>query len=145
RKRDFYEYHSCLIEPWDGPAALAFTDGKRIGGILDRNGLRPARWTVTKDGLVVMASETGVLDIPPENVERKGRLEPGRMFLVDTEAGRIVEDEELKDEIARAEIDASPPTATRREHASLLQRQKAFGYTEEDVRLLMAPMAEKGE
>jgi glutamate synthase domain-containing protein 2/glutamate synthase domain-containing protein 1/glutamate synthase domain-containing protein 3 len=160
RKRDFYEYHSCLIEPWDGPAALAFTDGKRIGGILDRNGLRPARWTVTKDGLVVMASETGVLDIPPENVERKGRLEPGRMFLVDTEAGRIVEDEELKDEIARrkpygrwlrenkialSEIDASPPTATRREHASLLQRQKAFGYTEEDLRLLMAPMAEKGE
>jgi glutamate synthase (NADPH/NADH) large chain len=160
RKRDFYEYHSCLIEPWDGPAALAFTDGKRIGGILDRNGLRPARWTITKDGLVVLASETGVLDIPPENVERKGRLEPGRMFLVDTEAGRIVEDEELKDEIARrkpygrwlrenkialSEIDASPPTATRREHASLLQRQKAFGYTEEDLRLLMAPMAEKGE
>jgi glutamate synthase (NADPH) large chain len=160
RKRDFYEYHSCLIEPWDGPAALTFTDGKRIGGILDRNGLRPARWTVTKDGLVVLASETGVLDIPPENVERKGRLEPGRMFLVDTEAGRIVEDEELKDEIAHrkpygrwlrenkialSEIDASPPTATRREHASLLQRQKAFGYTEEDLRLLMAPMAEKGE
>jgi len=160
RKRDFYEYHSCLIEPWDGPAALAFTDGKRIGGILDRNGLRPARWTVTKDGLVVLASETGVLDIPPENVERKGRLEPGRMFLVDTEAGRIVEDEELKDEIARrkpygrwlrenkialSEIEVSPPTATRREHASLKQRQKAFGYTEEDVRLLMAPMAEKGE
>ncbi len=160
RKRDFYEYHSCLIEPWDGPAALTFTDGKRIGGILDRNGLRPARWTVTKDGLVVLASETGVLDIPPENVERKGRLEPGRMFLVDTEAGRIVEDEELKDEIARrkpygrwlrenkialSEIEVSPPTATRREHASLKQRQKAFGYTEEDVRLLMAPMAEKGE
>jgi glutamate synthase domain-containing protein 2/glutamate synthase domain-containing protein 1/glutamate synthase domain-containing protein 3 len=160
RKRDFYEYHSCLIEPWDGPAALAFTDGKRIGGILDRNGLRPARWTITKDGLVVLASETGVLDIPPENVERKGRLEPGRMFLVDTEAGRIVEDEELKDEIAHrkpygrwlrenkialSEIEVSPPTATRREHASLKQRQKAFGYTEEDLRLLMAPMAEKGE
>jgi len=160
RKRDFYEYHSCLIEPWDGPAALAFTDGKRIGGILDRNGLRPARWTETKDGLVVLASETGVLDIPPENVLRKGRLEPGRMFLVDTEAGRIVEDEELKDEIARrkpygrwlrenkillSEIEVSPPTGTRREHASLLQRQKAFGYTEEDLRLLMVPMAEKGE
>jgi glutamate synthase domain-containing protein 2/glutamate synthase domain-containing protein 1/glutamate synthase domain-containing protein 3 len=160
RKRDFYEYHSCLIEPWDGPAALTFTDGKRIGGILDRNGLRPARWTVTKDGLVVLASETGVLDIPPENVERKGRLEPGRMFLVDTEAGRIVEDEELKDEIAHrkpygrwlrenkialSEIEVSPPTATRREHASLKQRQKAFGYTEEDLRLLMSPMAEKGE
>ncbi|HEY4158492.1 MAG TPA: glutamate synthase subunit alpha, partial [Polyangiaceae bacterium] len=95
-KREFYEYHSCLVEPWDGPAALAFTDGKRIGGILDRNGLRPARWTVTKDGLVVLASETGVLEFAPENIERKGRLEPGRMFLVDTEQGRIVEDEEIK-------------------------------------------------
>ena len=84
-KRDFYEYHSCLVEPWDGPAALTFTDGKVIGGILDRNGLRPARWTETKDGIVVLASETGVLDIAPENVKRKGRLEPGRMFLVDTE------------------------------------------------------------
>jgi glutamate synthase domain-containing protein 1 len=141
KKREFYEYHSCLIEPWDGPAALAFTDGKLIGGILDRNGLRPARWTVTKDGLVVLASETGVLDFPPENVERKGRLEPGRMFLVDTEAGRIVEDEELKEEISRrkpygrwlrenkialSSIDESPPTATRRELASLVQRQKVF-------------------
>ena len=92
-KRDFYEYHSCLMEPWDGPAALAFTDGKRIGGILDRNGLRPARWTETRDGLVVLASETGVLDFPPDNVLRRGRLEPGRMFLVDTEQGRIVEDD----------------------------------------------------
>jgi glutamate synthase (NADPH) large chain len=160
KKREFYEYHSCLIEPWDGPAALAFTDGKLIGGILDRNGLRPARWTVTKDGLVVLASETGVLDFPPENVERKGRLEPGRMFLVDTEAGRIVEDEELKEEISRrkpygrwlrenkialSSIDESPPTATRRELASLVQRQKVFGYTEEDLRFLMAPMAERGE
>jgi glutamate synthase (NADPH/NADH) large chain len=160
RKRDFYEYHSCLVEPWDGPAALTFTDGKRIGGILDRNGLRPARYTVTKDGLVVLASETGVLDIPPENVERKGRLEPGRMFLVDTEAGRIVEDEELKDEVAHRkpygrwlrenkialhEIEMSPPTATRREQASLVHRQKMFGYTEEDLRILLAPMAEKGE
>jgi glutamate synthase (NADPH) large chain len=160
KKREFYEYHSCLIEPWDGPAALTFTDGKRVGGILDRNGLRPARWTITKDGLVVLASETGVLEIPPENVERKGRLEPGRMFLVDTEAGRIVEDEELKEDIARrkpygrwlrenkialSSIDESPPTATRRELASLVQRQKVFGYTEEDLRILMAPMAEKGE
>jgi glutamate synthase (NADPH/NADH) large chain len=128
-KRDFYEYHSCLMEPWDGPAALAFTDGKRIGGILDRNGLRPARWTETEDGLVVLASETGVLDIAPENVKRKGRLEPGRMFLVDTEKGAIVEDEEIKDQVARRkpygrwlrenkiafdDIDASPPTATAR-------------------------------
>jgi glutamate synthase domain-containing protein 2/glutamate synthase domain-containing protein 3/glutamate synthase domain-containing protein 1 len=159
-KRDFYEYHSCLVEPWDGPAALTFTDGKLIGGILDRNGLRPARWTETKDGMVVLASETGVLDIAPENVKRKGRLEPGRMFLVDTERGRIVEDEEIKDSIARrkpygkwlreskialSEIDESPPTATRREQATLLERQKAFGYTQEDLRMLMAPMAEKGE
>jgi glutamate synthase (NADPH) large chain len=159
-KRSFYEYHSCLVEPWDGPAALAFTDGTRIGGLLDRNGLRPARWTETKDGLVVLASETGVLDFPAENIERKGRLEPGRMFLVDTEKGRIVEDEEIKDEICRkkaygkwlrenkialADIEASPPTATAREHTTLLQRQKVFGYTQEDLRFLMAPMAEKGE
>jgi glutamate synthase (ferredoxin) len=159
-KRDFYEFHSCLVEPWDGPAALAFTDGKRIGGILDRNGLRPARWMETKDGLVVLASETGVLEFPPENIKRKGRLEPGRMFLVDTEQGRIVEDEEIKDDICKRktygkwlrdnkisldEIEAVPPTATHREQASLLQRQKIFGYTQEDLRFLMAPMAEKGE
>jgi glutamate synthase (NADPH/NADH) large chain len=159
-KRDFYEYHSCLMEPWDGPAALAFTDGKRIGGILDRNGLRPARWTETEDGLVVLASETGVLDIAPENVKRKGRLEPGRMFLVDTEKGAIVEDEEIKDHVARRkpygrwlrenkiafdDIDASPPTATRRERSTLLHRQKVFGYTQEDLRILMAPMAQTGE
>ncbi|MGC4091426.1 MAG: glutamate synthase large subunit [Polyangiaceae bacterium] len=159
-KRSFYEYHSCLVEPWDGPSALAFSDGKRIGGILDRNGLRPARWTETKDGLVVLASETGVLEFPPENILRKGRLEPGRMFLVDTEQGRIVEDEEIEDEICKrkaygksirenkislSEIEASPPSATYRERSSFLERQKAFGYTEEDVRLLMAPMGEKGE
>jgi glutamate synthase (NADPH) large chain len=159
-KRDFYEYHSCLVEPWDGPAALAFTDGKRIGGLLDRNGLRPARWTVTKDGLVVLGSETGVLDFAPENVERKGRLEPGRMFLVDTEKGRIVEDEEIKDEVSKrkpygrwirenkialSEIEVSPPTATRREQTTLVTRQKVFGYTQEDLRFLMGPMAEKGE
>ena len=159
-KKAFYEYHSCLVEPWDGPAALAFTDGKRIGGLLDRNGLRPARWTETKDGLVVLASETGVLDIPAENIERKGRLEPGRMFLVDTEKGRIVEDEEIKDEICRKkaygkwlrenkisldDIEASPPTATAREHTTLLQRQKVFGYTQEDLKLLMTPMASAGD
>jgi glutamate synthase (NADPH/NADH) large chain len=159
-KKAFYEYHSCLIEPWDGPAALTFTDGTRIGGILDRNGLRPARWTVTKDGLVVLASETGVLDIAPERIERKGRLEPGRMFLVDTEQGRLVEDEEIKEQICRrrpygkwirenkislSDIEASPPTATAREHVALLERQKVFGYTQEDLRFLMAPMAEKGE
>jgi glutamate synthase domain-containing protein 2/glutamate synthase domain-containing protein 3 len=159
-KRAFYEYHSCLVEPWDGPAALAFTDGKRIGGMLDRNGLRPARWTETKDGLVVLGSETGVLEFAPENIERKGRLEPGRMFLVDTEKGRIVEDEEIKDEICRkkaygkwirenkialSDIEASPPTATAREHTTLLQRQKVFGYTQEDLKLLMGPMAAAGD
>ncbi|HTY56052.1 MAG TPA: hypothetical protein VMB26_12665, partial [Candidatus Binataceae bacterium] len=99
-KRAFYRYHSSLMEPWDGPASIAFTDGRQIGAVLDRNGLRPSRYLVTKDGLVVMASETGVLDIPPEQVKLKGRLQPGRMFLVDTELGRIVEDEEIKESIA---------------------------------------------
>src|SRR5208282_4017413 len=99
-KRAFYEYHSCLMEPWDGPASIAFTDGKQIGAVLDRNGLRPSRYYVTKDDLVVMASEVGVLDVPAERVLQKGRLQPGRMFLVDTEEGRIVADEELKYKIA---------------------------------------------
>src|SRR6201999_2493243 len=98
-KRAFYEYHSCLMEPWDGPASIAFTDGIRIGAVLDRNGLRPSRYYVTKDGLVIMASEVGVLDIPPGQVESKGRLQPGQMFLVDTEQGRIIADEELKQQI----------------------------------------------
>ena len=159
-KRDFYEYHSCLIEPWDGPAALTFTDGRQIGAILDRNGLRPARWTITKDGLVVLASETGVLAVSPDNVERTGRLEPGRMFLVDTEQGRIIEDDELKAQIAGSrpygrwledntisigdisDVDEIPPSCRGSE---LLQRQKIFGYTEEDRRLLMAPMASTGQ
>ena len=159
-KREFYEYHSCLVEPWDGPAALAFTDGKRIGGLLDRNGLRPARYTITKDGIVVCASETGVLEFPAESIERRGRLEPGKMFLVDTELGRIVEDDEIKEQVCKskpygkwlrenkislAEIDVAPPTATNREYASLIQRQKTFGYTQEDISFLMAPMAEKGD
>ncbi|HEY6557176.1 MAG TPA: glutamate synthase large subunit [Polyangiaceae bacterium] len=162
-KRDFYEYHSCLIEPWDGPAALAFTDGRRIGAMLDRNGLRPARWTLSKDGIVVLASETGVLDFTAENIDRKGRLEPGRMFLVDTEAGRIVEDDELKDELCRKkpygkwlrenkislhEIDLPPnsrPPPPISQQSTLLHWQKMFGYTQEDLRMLMAPMADKGE
>src|SRR5438105_6151882 len=101
-KKAFYEYHSCLMEPWDGPAAIAFTDGVRIGAVLDRNGLRPSRYYVTKDDLVVLASEAGVLNIEPERVAIKGRLQPGRMFLVDTEQGRIVADEELKTTFARA-------------------------------------------
>src|SRR4029434_4336385 len=96
----FYEYHSALMEPWDGPASIAFTDGIRIGAVLDRNGLRPSRYYVTKDGLVIMASEVGVLDVPPENVLEKGRLQPGKMFLVDLEQGRIIADDELKMQIA---------------------------------------------
>src|SRR3712207_5158688 len=95
-RRAFYEFHSTLMEPWDGPALVTFTDGTLIGAVLDRNGLRPARWWVTEDGLVALASEVGVLDVPPSSVVRKGRLEPGRMFLVDTGAGRIVDDAEIK-------------------------------------------------
>ncbi len=101
-RKDFYEFHGCLMEPWDGPASMAFTDGVRIGATLDRNGLRPSRYYVTKDDLVVMASEVGVLDIPPENILEKGRLQPGRMFLVDTSQGRIIGDDEIKDEMASA-------------------------------------------
>src|SRR5262249_57228489 len=99
-KRAFYEYHSCLMEPWDGPASIAFTDGRLVGAVLDRNGLRPSRYYVTKGGLVIMASEVGVLDVPPEEVLHKGRLQPGRMFLVDLEQGRIISDEEIKRQIA---------------------------------------------
>jgi glutamate synthase (NADPH) large chain len=158
-KKDFYEYHSCLMEPWDGPAALAFTDGRQIGAILDRNGLRPARWLITKDGLVVMGSETGVIEVPADQVERRGRLEPGRMFLVDLEEGRLVEDQELKLELSQAkpygrwlrenkisfadldDVDAKPPV----ESLPLLSLQSLFGYTLEDLRLLIAPMAETGQ
>jgi glutamate synthase (ferredoxin) len=102
-KKAFYEYHACLMEPWDGPASIAFTDGTMMGAVLDRNGLRPSRYTVTKDDLVIMASEAGVLPVEPENVAYKGRLEPGRMFLVDMDEGRIVSDEEIKQEIATAQ------------------------------------------
>ncbi len=157
-KKAFYEYHSCLMEPWDGPASIAFTDGTRIGAVLDRNGLRPSRYYVTKDDLVVLASEVGVLDIPPERILEKGRLQPGRMFLVDTEAGRIIADEEIKREIATAHpyrqwlnqhmIELShlpePVSLPEPDHHTLLQRQQAFGYTFEDLRLLMLPMARDG-
>lgn len=157
-RRAFYEYYSCLMEPWDGPASIAFTDGDVIGAVLDRNGLRPSRYYVTKDGLVVMASEVGVLDIPPENVEIKDRLHPGRIFLVDTKQGRIIEDQELKqsyiDEHPFADwldenlvdIDKLPePSAVYgTAQDTLLERQQAFGYTHEDLRILMQPMAEKG-
>ncbi|MBW7893914.1 MAG: glutamate synthase large subunit [Opitutaceae bacterium] len=157
-RRAFYQYHSCLMEPWDGPAAVAFTDGVQIGAILDRNGLRPSRFCVTKDGLVVMASEAGVLDIPPADIVRKGRLQPGRMFLVDTEQGRIIEDEEIKRTVASAQpyrqwLDEhlvhlsdlpEAPTVEPPDHDTLLQRQIAFGYTFEDVRTLITPMARDG-
>ncbi|MEZ4228097.1 MAG: glutamate synthase large subunit [Polyangiaceae bacterium] len=157
-KRDFYEYHSCLMEPWDGPAALAFTNGRQIGAMLDRNGLRPARWMLTHDGIIVMGSETGVLEFPAERVERKGRLEPGKMFMVDLEQGRIVEDEEIKQDICTRQpygkwlrdnkinlrdIETVPSTRPTEQH-SLLERQQAFGYTQEDLRLLIAPMAKLG-
>jgi glutamate synthase (ferredoxin) len=157
-KKAFYQYHSCLMEPWDGPACIAFTDGIRIGASLDRNGLRPSRYYVTKDDHVIMASEVGVLDIAPENIAQKGRLQPGRMFYIDTEQGRIVADEEIKNEIARAhpyrqwlnqhmlELAKLPDPGRLPEpdHETVLQRQKAFGYTFEDLRLLMLPMARDG-
>ena len=157
-RRAFYQYHSCLMEPWDGPAAIAFTDGRQIGAILDRNGLRPSRFCVTTDGLVIMASESGVLDIPPENILRKGRLQPGRLFLVDTEQGRIIEDEEIKQQLAgerpyREWIDEhlvhlsdlpEAPSIPAPDHETLLQRQIAFGYTHEDERIVIAPMARNG-
>src|ERR1043166_7156067 len=157
-KKAFYEYHSCLMEPWDGPASIAFTDGKKIGAVLDRNGLRPSRYYVTKDDLVIMASEVGVLDVPPDRVLQKGRLQPGRMFLIDTEEGRIVSDEELKKKIStehpyRQWLDRhmvelahlpEPPHASEPSHEKVLQRQQAFGYTFEDLRIIMAPMARDG-
>ena len=115
-KKAFYEYHSCLMEPWDGPASIAFTDGKKIGAVLDRNGLRPSRYYVTKDDLVIMASEVGVLEVPPERVLLKGRLQPGRMFLVDTEEGRIVADEEIKRTIADR---AALPAMAQQAHAGI--------------------------
>ncbi len=154
----FYEFHSCFMEPWDGPASIAFTDGTLIGAILDRNGLRPSRWVATKDGIVVMASEVGVLDIPPEKVLRKGRLQPGRLFLVDLSEGRIVPDAEIKGRLAAAEPYAlwleehlvrlrdvpDPPAVIEPDHETVLVRQETFGYTLEDVRMLVNPMAAQG-
>ena len=156
--REFYEYHSCLMEPWDGPALLAFTDGVRVGAILDRNGLRPFRYMVTKYDLLVMASEVGVLDVPPEDVRFKARLQPGRMFLVDPSQGRIVHDEEIKEELARRQpygkwlaenvVDLEelpvPPSVHHADYDTLLERQQAFGYSLEDLRIIMEPMALTG-
>ncbi len=157
-KKAFYEYHSCLMEPWDGPASIAFTDGTMMGAVLDRNGLRPSRYYVTKDDLVIMASEVGVLDIPPDRILHKGRLQPGRMFLVDTVAGRIIADEEIKQKIVTEhpyrewldkymlELGKLPDISDLPEpdHDTVLQRQQAFGYTFEDLRIIMAPMAQIG-
>ena len=158
-KRAFYEYHACLMEPWDGPAAIAFTDGRVIGATLDRNGLRPGRYVVTDDDLVVMASEAGVLDVPAEQVKRKGRLQPGKMFLVDTVEGRIISDKEIKQSLAARQpyaqwvaenqitIDQLPEPSRMHfpDAETLLRRQRAFGYSDEDLKMILAPMAVKGE
>ncbi|MDQ6806505.1 MAG: glutamate synthase subunit alpha, partial [Actinomycetota bacterium] len=156
--RGFYDYHSCLMEPWDGPAAVVFTDGTLAGAVLDRNGLRPGRWVQDKDGYVVLASETGVTSIAPEHIERKGRLQPGRLFLLDLEEGRIVSDAEIKSRIAGQkpyrewyensvvhikDLPEREPTKPRIE--PLRSRQLAFGYSQEDLKLVIAPMATKGE
>jgi glutamate synthase (NADPH/NADH) large chain len=157
-RRDFYRYASSLIEPWDGPAAITFTDGIIIGATLDRNGLRPARYLITEDDRVILASESGVIDVPPEQVREKGRLQPGRMFVVDTAEGRIVTDEELKHDISHRfpykkwlaknvlsldqfpDVDPPPPLSG----SELTRLQRAFGYTDEDLRLVLLPMAEAG-
>ncbi|MGX5692097.1 glutamate synthase large subunit [Dermacoccus abyssi] len=156
-RRAFYEYHAAFMEPWDGPACVTFTDGSLIGAVLDRNGLRPGRYSVTKDGLVVLASEAGVLDLPPEDVVERGRLQPGRMFLIDTEAGRIVPDDEIKSQLAAerpyqqwldegiVKLENLPD----REHvmysqSSVERRQQTFGYTHEELKILLSPMAQTG-
>jgi glutamate synthase (NADPH) large chain len=158
RRRAFYEYHAAMLEPWDGPAAMVFTDGRQIGATLDRNGLRPARYIVTDDDIVVMASESGVLPFPQNKIVKKWRLQPGKMFLIDLEQGRIVDDEELKNQYAsakpyrqwiesvRVKLDSLPLVAD--DHVfeeALLDRQQAFGYTQEDIKFLMSPMAQQGE
>jgi len=157
-RRAFYEYHACLMEPWDGPASIAFTDGDVIGAVLDRNGLRPSRYYVTKDDKVIMASEVGVLEVAPENVLIKERLHPGRIFMVDTKQGRIIDDAELKDQFIKEnpygewlkknlvplEKLPAPKNIHGTDPDTLLQRQQAFGYTQEDLRIIMSPMAATG-
>ncbi|MGE3347263.1 MAG: glutamate synthase-related protein [Ramlibacter sp.] len=158
RRRAFYEYHAAMLEPWDGPASIVFTDGRQIGATLDRNGLRPARYCVTDDDFVIMGSESGVLPVPENKIVRKWRLQPGKMFLIDFEQGRMIDDEELKSNLANSkpykqwienlrirlddveEAGTAPAT-----EVSLLDRQQAFGYTQEDIKFLMSPMAQAGE
>lgn len=160
-KKDFYRFMACKMEPWDGPASMAFTDGTRVGAVLDRNGLRPSRYWVTRDGRVIMASEAGVLDVPQQDILRKGRLQPGRMFFVDTAEGRIVEDDEIKESFARrypygewlsrnlVSLPGKPEEAKDQtapgEPSSLLEREVVFGYTVEDREILIGPMAETGQ
>ena len=158
-KRAFYEYHASLMEPWDGPAAVCFTDGRVVGATLDRNGLRPGRYIVTKDDLVVLASEVGVIEVPPEDVRKKGRLQPGRMFLVDTVEHRIISDEEIKKSLAGRQpygewlkeqqvlLDDLPEPwrVIESDPETLLRRQRACGYSEEDLKILLGPMGSKGE
>src|SRR5579864_4435768 len=156
--RGFYDFHSCLMEPWDGPAAVVFTDGRVAGAVLDRNGLRPGRWVQDTEGYVVLASETGVMTVAPEHIQRKGRLAPGKLFLVDLEEGRVVEDDEIKRHIARrkpygewyeksvvhiSDLPEREPRTPRIE--PLRSKQLAFGYSQEDLRLVIAPMAANGE
>jgi len=160
RRKAFYEYHAAMLEPWDGPASIVFTDGRQIGATLDRNGLRPSRYCVTDDDLVIMASETGVLPVPENRIVRKWRLQPGKMFLIDLEQGRLIDDEELKANLAnskpykqwienlRIKLDDVPPRAMDipvSDPAKLLDLQQAFGYSQEDIKFLMAPMAVAGE
>jgi hypothetical protein len=158
-KRAFYEYHSAIMEPWDGPAAMVFTDGRVIGGTLDRNGLRPCRYLVTTDGLAILASEAGVVEFPPEKIRRKGRLRPGHMFLVDTLEGRIITDNEIKSKIARqkpyrrwleenrVELRGlfDTPKLVKSDPETIFQRMRAFGYTREEIRMILLPMAVNGQ
>ena len=158
-RKAFYEYHACLMEPWDGPASITFTNGEQIGAVLDRNGLRPSRYYVTKDDLVIMASEVGVLPVPPERVKKKWRLQPGKIFLIDMKQGRIVDDREIKDELVDRrpwrrwlednliELDKlpAPSFVPQPDHETLLVRQHVFGYTTEDVKILLTPMTVQGQ
>jgi len=160
RRKAFYEYHAAMLEPWDGPASIVFTDGRQIGATLDRNGLRPSRYCITDDDMVIMGSESGVLPVPESKIVRKWRLQPGKMFLIDLEQGRMINDEELKAgltntkpykqwiENVRIKLDSLPADTTlpgAQNPVPLLERQQAFGYSQEDIKFLMAPMAVNGE